>query len=620
MFAVLTVLVATCLAFSRQHSYHQQTDYPPVWTWECVNNRCEKIPLTSQAGPKSLNVCKLVCSDVGGLWPKPSGSVVISHDVLPVNFNSININVFAGAGKDSDATQSKAGEMLHAAGELFKAQLLKPNLAARTHARTHAVGLSLAVNLYIERPEVISLYEGTDEGYSLMVRQTDDGKLTADIRGVTYFGVRHGLETLGQLVVYDSVSGGLVMPGQVSITDKPVYPYRGILLDTSRNFISIPVIRKVIDGMAANKLNTFHWHITDSHSFPFQSNTFPQLTQYGAYSPEQVYTTRDILDLVEYARLRGVRIVPELDGPAHVGEGWQWAQHQNATVCFKAEPWKNYCVEPPCGQLNPTSDFVYNVLQGIYADMEKVFDSDYFHMGGDEVNFNCWNTTEQIVHWMHAKNIQRDANGFHQLWSMFQNRSLQMLDSVSKREHPVILWTSSLTEVGQVDKYLNKSRYIIQIWTTGQDKVIAELVRKGFKVIFSNYDALYLDCGFGAWIGEGNNWCSPYIGWQKVYGNDPMKLLTSLGVNLETEKGVKSLVLGEEATLWTEEADDQSVEQRLFPRVAAMAERLWTNPSGSWQDAEIRFLLHRDRMVNRGLAADTVQPEWCHQNEGYCHN
>lgn len=609
MFTVLTVLVATCLAFSRQ----QQPDYSPVWTWECVNNRCEKILLTSQAGPKSLNVCKLVCSDFGGLWPKPSGSVAISHDVLPVNYNSINIKVSSAAGKDSDTTQSKAGEMLLEAGDRFKAQLLTPNVAARTQA----VGLSFTVNLYIEQPEVISLYEGTDESYSLTVEQTDDGKLTANIRGVTYFGARHGLETLGQMVIYDSVSGGLVVPRQVSITDKPVYPYRGILLDTSRNFISIPVIRKVIEGMAANKLNTFHWHITDSHSFPFQSITFPQLTQYGAYSPEQVYTTQDILELVEYARARGVRVIPELDAPAHVGEGWQWAQHQNATVCFKAEPWLQYCVEPPCGQLNPTSDFVYNVLQGIYADMEKVFDSDYFHMGGDEVNFNCWNSTEQIAHWMHAKNIPRDADGFHQLWSMFQNRAVQMLDSVSNRVHPIILWTSSLTEAGQVDKYLDKSRYIIQIWTTGHDKVIAELVREGFRVIFSNYDALYFDCGFGAWVGEGNNWCSPYIGWQKVYENDPMKLLKSLGV--EAEEGVASLVLGQEATLWTEEADDQSVEQRLFPRVAAMAERLWTNPTGSWRDAEYRFVHHRERLVNRGIAADTVQPQWCHQNEGYCY-
>lgn len=91
--------------------------------------------------------------------------------------------------------------------------------------------------------------------------------------------------------------------------------------------------------------------------------------------------------------------------------------------------------------------------------------------------------------------MQRDSEGFHQLWSMFQNRALKTLDSVSSRQHSIVLWTSTLTEIGHVDKYLDKSRYIIQIWAAGRDKVIPELVRKGFKVIFSNHDALYFDCG-----------------------------------------------------------------------------------------------------------------------------
>jgi hexosaminidase len=87
---------------------------------------------------------------------------------------------------------------------------------------------------------------------------------------------------------------------------------------------------------------------------------------------------------VEYARERGVRILPELDAPAHVGEGWQWAG-PNVTVCVNAQPWNKYCVEPPCGQLNPTNDTVYEILGGIYHDIFALFDSDLFHMGGDEV-------------------------------------------------------------------------------------------------------------------------------------------------------------------------------------------------------------------------------------------
>ena len=79
---------------------------------------------------------------------------------------------------------------------------------------------------------------------------------------------------------------------------------------------------------------------------------------------------------------------------------------------------------------------------------------------------------------------------------------------------PLILWTNSLTEEGHVEKYLSKDDYIIQIWTKGNDSVVKELIEKDFRVIFSNYDAWYLDCGYSSWVGEGNNWCSPYKGWQ----------------------------------------------------------------------------------------------------------
>lgn len=115
-------------------------------------------------------------------------------------------------------------------------------------------------------------------------------QINATITADTIFGARHGMETLGQLIVFDSISKSIVIPLQVFIQDAPFYPYRGILLDTARNFISIPAIKRTIDAMAVNKLNTFHWHMTDTHSFPFQTTTFPQLTRYGAYSPAKVCT------------------------------------------------------------------------------------------------------------------------------------------------------------------------------------------------------------------------------------------------------------------------------------------------------------------------------------------
>lgn len=123
---------------------------------------------------------------------------------------------------------------------------------------------------------------------------------------------------------------------------------------------------------------------------------------------------------------------------------------------------------------------------------------------------------------------------------------------------PGILWTSHLTEAGRAHRFLNASQYIIQIWTTGADPLISELLTKGYRVIFSNYDAWYLDCGFGAWVGEGNNWCSPYIGWQKVYNNSPH----DIALNLTASKHV-NLILGGEAAMWTEQVDDKNLDAKV---------------------------------------------------------
>lgn len=102
-----------------------------------------------------------------------------------------------------------------------------------------------------------------------------------------FFGAIYSLETLSQLIAFDDVADNLVIMRDVNITDSPAFPFRALVLDTARNYFSVASIKRTIDGMAASKLNTFHWHLTDSHSFPFQSSTYPQLSQYGAYTPQQ---------------------------------------------------------------------------------------------------------------------------------------------------------------------------------------------------------------------------------------------------------------------------------------------------------------------------------------------
>lgn len=132
------------------------------------------------------------------------------------------------------------------------------------------------------------------------------------------------METLNQLIVYDDLRSKIVILSNAHIEDGPRYPYRGILLDTSRNFVDKATILRTIEAMGMSKLNTFHWHITDSHSFPYVSRTYPLLSKYGAYSPDKVYTEQDVKEIRHFGLLNGVRVLPEMDAPAHVGEGWQW--------------------------------------------------------------------------------------------------------------------------------------------------------------------------------------------------------------------------------------------------------------------------------------------------------
>ncbi|XP_046477221.1 chitooligosaccharidolytic beta-N-acetylglucosaminidase [Neodiprion pinetum] len=601
---MITVLAISIFLLYNCANAAVEDDLSSPWSYECKAGNCQKIKTTPKiTTPLSLGVCQLFCGEAGALWPRPTGHLSLGNFVLQLNPNEIHLHDSSSARTESSSLIAK------------NIEILKNDLRTMGGDRLKSGGRGLIVHLGPRiSSENVKLTLETDESYILQISELGDGRLNASIDAKTYFGARHGLETLSQLIVYDDLYNKIQIVRDAYIVDGPVYPYRGVLLDTSRNFVDKPTILRTIRAMGMNKMNTFHWHITDSHSFPYESSTYPEFSNYGAYTPQNVYSNDDIKEILEYALLQGVRVMPEFDAPAHVGEGWQWVG-DNTTVCFKKEPWLKYCVEPPCGQLNPASDRVYEILGGIYKDMITDFQPDIFHMGGDEVNINCWNTSDNLKEWMTSKGWGHKENDFYKVWDHFQSRALEKyVEANAGKQVPIIMWTSGLTNEENI-KILNPSKYIIQIWTTGEDETIARLIRNNFKVIFSNYDAWYLDCGFGAWVGEGNNWCSPYKGWQKVYDNSPLAILTSQGFSPDK----KNQILGGEATLWSEQTDSTTIDSRLWPRTAAVAERLWSEPKSSWIHAEHRMLMQRERMVAKGINADSLQPQWCAQNQGHCY-
>lgn len=482
--------------------------------------------------------------------------------------------------------------------------------------------------------------QSTDESYDLAV-QTVGETTTATIIAGTYFGARHALETLSQLISYNELSNSLQVVQSARISDEPAFRYRGIMLDTGRNFYPKEDIMSLLDTMSTNKLNTFHWHITDAASFPLYSHRQPQMTYYGAYEPSKVYYPQDVREIVEYANQRGIRVIPEIDTPAHAGAGWNFGEQEGKgklVLCNDPEDvWFQNCKEPPCGQLNPTNPEVYGVLKNLYSDLLESFNPEFVHMGGDDTSFKCWQNSEEIKSFLRNQNREVNSQELFNVWDTFQTTAFNKLTEsmeeigVSKQVKPM-LYSSSY-----VRNYINPEDYVIQITEDVNATEIQQYITKGYTVIFSNNDMWNFEGPAADWVSLTNSYNGeqPRATWKHVYETSPLDQLTFLGIsnarsgnrfrNQPQQSGQKmpaDQVLGGEAMVYSYETDAESVQSTLWPRGAALAERLWNDPVQTpfqADEAEPRFAAHRLRMVNRGTRVEPFQPEYCFQNQNSCY-
>ncbi|XP_053679103.1 chitooligosaccharidolytic beta-N-acetylglucosaminidase [Anopheles nili] len=460
----------------------------------------------------------------------------------------------------------------------------------------------------------------TDETYSLNLSVAESGSLVANILANTIYGARHACETLLQLIVVvdeysNYTSSSLHALSRAKIVDQPAYAHRGLLIDTARNFIPVKLLKKQLDAMATSKMNVFHWHVTDTQSFPLMIDRIPEMVSYGAYSSDAIYTPNEVKDVIQYAKYRGIRVILEFDGPAHAGNGWQWGPSKglgNLALCINQQPWRNYCIEPPCGQLNIINPNLYTVLQDIFQYMANAnLGEQVFHMGGDEIFLGCWNSTEEIVSFMLERGMGRSEMDFLIIWSEYQNKALQLWKNtfysamqnqsngnnlIVQNSPSVVLWSSHLTDPSVIRNFLSNEQYVIQTWLPSSSSVPKELLALGYKLIISTKNAWYLDHGF--W-GK-----TTYYNWKTVYDN---------------QLALEENILGGEVCAWTEFIDKHSLESRIWPRAAAAAERLWSNPDTRAVEAESRFFRHRNRLITRGIQPEAIAPKWCEQNESQCH-
>lgn len=557
----------------------------PLWNWECINEKCLPLKATHVSKLQSLETCNMLCSSVQ-IWPQPTGSVSLSTTAVPVRADLFQLQLI-------QAPSRVVHEHIQDAFSMLRDDLLRLERGARTFEEWRSVAVRIVVNGSGDP----RMHINTDESYSLSLRPVEGTgvALMADIAARTFCGARHALETLLQLVWLDSYLGSLLILEAARIDDAPRFRYRGILVDTAHNFFPIQELMLNIDAMAASKLNTFHWHISDAQAFPLHTNSVPEFANYGAHTPGDVYTPDDVRTVVRRARLRGIRVLLEIDAPAHVGHAWNWgpaAGLGELVLCLDADSWSKYCSEPPCGHLNPRNKHVYDLLERLFIEIVQLTGvEDVFHLGGSDISEKCW-----AEHFRHSHNSSMD------LWLHFTRSILKRLQNqTGKLPNLTIFWLSHLSErfKGEMREYIQNIGLQVRNVAWSQKYVT------GIRTIMSHEDAWDLNTGYGAWYEENNG--APYNSWQRMYEHRPWL------------KHPSGIVEGGEATVWSTVLSEGGLISRVWPRAAALAERLWTDrPEGATRPVHARFDVHRSRLVSRGIQASPLWSMWCTQNTHTC--
>ena len=444
--------------------------------------------------------------------------------------------------------------LLPTAADQTVADAVSRTLARLTPAK--AVG---AATLQIRYGRVGQAELFDEERYSLRVTP-----MGVSIDAPTSLGVLRALATLEQLPRTDKK--GRYLP-EVDIRDQPRFAWRGLLIDATRHFMPVAVIKRNLDGMAAVKLNVLHWHLTDDQGFRVESKIFPRLQTVGS-TDGLFYTQAEVREVVTYAAARGIRVVPEFDLPSHT-TSWIVAYPRLASNDSVYAPYTRWNTTNVA--IDPTRETTYTFLDSLLTEMTALFPDPYFHAGGDENDGRNWRRTPRIVAYMQAHgmvNADGQTVDKHQLQTYFNRRVLALLQPHGKT---MIGWDEIL------GPDLPK-KVVIQSWRG--KKGLNEAARLGHPVLLSN--GYYLDLNFSA--------ASSYL-------VDPLPPDTPL---TPTEQ---QLVLGGEAAMWAEYADSTVLDSRIWPRAAAVAERLWSPQAATQNVADMyrRLNLLSDQLETLGL-------------------
>lgn len=550
------------------------------WEWICdiESQQClRQAPGNSSTGA-SLTTCLMTCG-APQIWPMPTGTLTLGNKTFSFDFNQIKVQIV-------QAKHKLVRDLIRSCIKLFKknVMLLSENILASFDPPE--VVVSIAVH---GSSSDVRFKLNIDESYRLFISRNSSG-VYVSLHALTYLGARHGLETLLQLIWWDDDSKSLKIIDKAVIQDNPYYTYRGVHVDTARHFIPLEALKRTIEAMSMNKLNVFHWHLSDTHSFPFYSKKYEKMSQYGAYSDTEIYTQEDIKTISDYAEIRGVLVSVEIDTPGHAGYGWNFeSDYGNLSLCLNFQPWDQYCGQPPCGQINPSNNHVYTILKDLYVEISKLTgEPEFLHVGGDGIDLRCWESSEEVTEMeiYHKKGILG-------VWEYYETELLDNLSIFKNASKNVIMWANSLTSGSS--EYSYSSDCIVQSWGGSTWGETEKLVANNHRVIISHLDKWHLNL-------------RPQ--WETVYNHRPW-------VDLDLSQ--RDLIIGGEVCVWTEKVDKHSLDSVIWPQASAFAERLWSDPEEQPTDIVMtRLNLHRERLLRRGIYASVLAPRWCLQNPSSC--
>uniref|UniRef100_A0A0N5A0H1 Beta-hexosaminidase n=1 Tax=Parastrongyloides trichosuri TaxID=131310 RepID=A0A0N5A0H1_PARTI len=454
---------------------------------------------------------------------------------------------------------------------------------------TYSISLEvkiLSCPKYNEYPQI-----GMDESYELVINSNRTAKIVAN----EAWGAIKGLESFSQVITFDDKKN-IYKIRTLNVIDKPRFKVRGFLIDTSRHFLPVYVIKRHLDLMSMNKMNLLHWHIVDTQSFPYQSKIYPELSNQGAFTLKHIYTRGNIQSIIEYAKTLGIVVMPEFDTPGHMGS-WNGIDGL-LSQCYDKDGRKSITIQPNLIDLSEKKNF--DVLKSLFKEIKTLFKSSYIHLGGDEVEFweeSCWFRNPKIIQFMKNMGFGNEKKLLEE-WYITQLS--QIVSSVNKNWSQ-IYWQ----EVFDNSKVPDNA--IVHLWKgrTKEEiyKALNNITEKGYNVIISS--GWYLN-----YIHYGSDWKQA----SKI-GDSVSPALYDIDIQgFNGTESQKARVIGGIAAMWGEYIDQTNIESTSWPRGSAVAEKLWSpqNETIKADDQIQRFREQRCRMIHRGYQiAPTDGPDFC---------